>query len=290
LKGKPHEFSLSQECAKLARKHFARRLSHTWHGFEQLEYDDERIRPKLITKTSLVADALPGIAMVEDLTLAGSRRTVGEDIVGTAFAADIRGYYLTAKHVINGVQAGALRLQTNFQAPPQKGYGMYPFSVQAVYPHPQLDVAVLAVPANAAKGRVSLPLQREDVSVGTDILLVGYPSGTDLIFCDEILGPKSSKSFSPVAFNGIICARVPDDIRPIELLVYDSTTFGGNSGAPVISVESGSIVGLHLRGLENHVGYAVPIQKCLAFVDAVAEAHEPRRQQYPSNSEHKARR
>jgi hypothetical protein len=42
-------------------------------------------------KKVLVADALPGIAMVEDLSIAKPSRVVGENIIGTAFAADARG-------------------------------------------------------------------------------------------------------------------------------------------------------------------------------------------------------
>lgn len=154
------------------------------------------------------------------------------------------------------------------------------FPVQAIYPHPSVDIAVVAVPSIIADGRINLKLGGSDVLVGTDVVLVGYATGTDLVFCDDILGTGSPKSFSPVAFNGMICARVPDDGRPVNLLAYDCTTFGGNSGAPVISVESGTIVGLHLRGFENHVGYAVPIDLCISFVETVASVHEPRRQSY----------
>ncbi len=233
-----------------------------------------------IPKAVLISNALPGIAMVEDLTVTTHKRVVGENIVGTAFAVDNRGYFLTAKHVVQGIQCHNLELRTNFKARPATGYGMFPFAVQAVYPHPTLDIAVLAVAQLVTEGRVNLKIGSDDVSVGEDVLLVGYGTGTDLIFCDDILGPGSPKSFSPVSFVGMICARVPDDIRPVQLLVYDSTTFAGNSGAPVICIRSGSIEGLHLRGYENHIGYAIPIGRCLEFVDAVARVHEPRRSRY----------
>ena len=228
----------------------------------------------------LVNDILPGIALVEDLSVAKRSSIVGENIVGTAFAVDVRGYFLTAKHVITGVHAHDFGLRTTFAALPGAGYAMKTIPVQAVYPHPQLDVAVLAVPSVCAHGRINLHFETEVVAIGTDVLLVGYGAGTDLVFCDDILGPGSPKSFSPVAFNGMICARVPHDVRPVELLVYDCTTFAGNSGAPVISVKSGKIAGLHLRGYENHIGYGVPIDRCLTFMEAIATIHEPRRSQY----------
>jgi S1-C subfamily serine protease len=90
----------------------------------------------------LVTEALPGIAMIEDLSFADSPRPVGQNIIGTAFAADSRGYFLTAKHVVQGIQAFNLELRTTFKAHPDTGYAMRPFPVQAIYPHPRLDIAV----------------------------------------------------------------------------------------------------------------------------------------------------
>ena len=232
------------------------------------------------TKTFVISEALPGIAMVEDLSLAPPDRVVGSTILGTAFAADARGYFLTAKHVVRGLQAHHLELRTTFKAKPGAGYGMFHFGVDAIYPHPVLDIAVLAVPALCTEGRVNLTLDSREVPVGTDVAIVGYASGTELVFCDDMLGKGSPKSFSPVAFNGMICARVPDDVRRVELFVYDCTTFGGNSGSPVISINSKCIVGVHLRGYENHVGYAVPIEQCVTFINSVAAIHEPRRPIY----------
>lgn len=231
-------------------------------------------RPKPV----LVSDILPAIAMIEDLSLCQSGRVVSENIVGSAFAADNRGYFLTAKHVVKGLLARNIELRTAYKRRPGTGYGMLPFPVEAIYPHQKHDIAVLAVPALATEGRLNIPLKASDVPVGSDILLVGYATGTDLVFCDDILGKGSEKSLSPVAFNGMISARIPDDGRPLALYVYDCTTFGGNSGAPIISVEHETIIGLHLRGYENHVGYAIPAEECLKFIAIVAEIHEPRRQ------------
>lgn len=85
--------------------------------------------------------------MVEDSSLGAPCRVVGSNILGTAFAADPRGYFLTAKYVVQGLQAHHLELRTTFKARPDAGYGMFPFGVDAIYLHPLLDIAVLAVPA-----------------------------------------------------------------------------------------------------------------------------------------------
>jgi Trypsin-like peptidase domain len=178
---------------------------------------------------------------------------------------DARGYFLTAKDV---------KMRTTHSALEVGRYAPSIMPVTAIYPHPSLDIAVLAVGKPLPPARVSVALNTGDAPVGSDILLVGYATGTDLVFCDEILGTGSAKSYSPVAFGGMICARVPDDDRPLDLLVYDCSTFGGNSGAPVVSIDTGHIIGLHVRGYEHHVGYGIPIDLCIPFVNTAVVVHE----------------
>lgn len=234
------------------------------------------MQPK--SKRALVNEILPSIAMVEDLSLTGPRRIVGQNIAGTAFVADLRGYFLTARHVVQGRRAEEIEVRTTHSATVGGGYAMKKTTVEAIFPHPVLDIAVLAVHGAQPPGRMRLKLEPDDdIGVGSDVLLIGYGTGTDLVFCDEILGAGSPKSFSPVVFNGMICAQIPDDGRPVDLLVYDCSTFGGNSGGPVVSVESGNIVALHLRGYEHHVGYGIPIDRCTEFVATIAAIHEGRR-------------
>jgi S1-C subfamily serine protease len=226
------------------------------------------------TKPGIIQKVLPSIAMVEDVSLAAAGRRVGDYIVGTAFVADDRGYFLTAKHVVQGLLAKDIKVRTAYSGAEAGGYAFSIMPVTAIYPHPSVDIAVLAIGKRLSSARANLPLETGDAAVGSDILLVGYATGTDLVFCDEILGHGSPKSLSPVAFGGMICARVPDDGRPLDLLAYDCTTFGGNSGAPVVSLDTGNIIGLHLRGYENHVGYGIPIDLCMPFVSTVVTLHE----------------
>jgi hypothetical protein len=191
----------------------------------------------LNSKAEIVAKLRPAIAMVEDLSLPrpGDRK-IGDSIVGTALVADVRGYLLTAKHVVRGLRAKDLELRTTYSAQEKGGYAMRHLSISAIYLHPFDDVAVLATKIPIPPARAILPRATGDALVGSDVLLMGYAVGTDLVFCDDVLGAGSAKSYSPVAFNGMICARIPDDGRQLELLAYDCTTFGGNSGAPVVSI------------------------------------------------------
>jgi S1-C subfamily serine protease len=223
-------------------------------------------------KPAIIQKLFPAIAMVEDVSLPSPDRIVGDNIVGTAFVADTRGYLLTAKHVVEGLGAKDLKLRTTYSAFAVGQYALSITPVTAIYPHPSLDITVLAVGKALPPARLGLPFNTGVAAVGSDILLVGYATGTDLVFCDEILGKGSAKSYSPVAFGGMICARVPDDDRPLDLLVYDCSTFGGNSGAPVVSIDTGDIIGLHVRGYEHHVGYGIPIDRCIPFMNSATRA------------------
>jgi S1-C subfamily serine protease len=227
------------------------------------------------SKAEIIAALRPAIAMVEDVSVAvPSRSKLGDSISGTAFVADARGYLLTAKHVVQGLRAKDLKVRTTYSANRGGDYALSPVLVTAIYAHPSDDIAVLASGKTFPSGRTNLTLSTGKSLVGTDILLTGYSSGTDLVFCDDILGAGSAKSYSPVSFGGMISARIPDDGRPVELIAYDCTTFGGNSGAPVVSVESGQVIALHLRGYENHVGYGIPIDRCIPFLESVVQVHE----------------
>jgi S1-C subfamily serine protease len=230
-----------------------------------------------LKKRSAIGRILASIAMVETLPRNGE---VGENIVGTAFAVDAKGYVVTAKHVTQGIEAQHLEIRFTRSGSPPYSYGMSPHRVQALYPHPVLDVAVLALSGPISASRIQLHNRVSTANVGDSIALVGYALGTELIFCDDISGVRSPKSFTPVAFRGMIAALVPEDGREADLYVYDCTTFGGNSGAPVIGEDTSEIVAVHLRGFQNHVGYGLPIGYFESFLKEVIALHEPRRERY----------
>lgn len=161
------------------------------------------------SKTEIVAKLRPAIAMVEDVSLAiDGGRKVGDSIVGTAFVVDARGYLLTAKHVVQGLLAKDIKVHTTYSAGGSREYSLGVVPITAVYSHPTADIAVLATDKKFSDGRVALPLRTGESLVGSDILITGYAIGTDLVFCDDVLGPGSAKSFSLVSFGGMVCARI----------------------------------------------------------------------------------
>lgn len=225
-------------------------------------------------KREIVHALRPAIYMIEDLGSPDRNRVLGSNIIGTAFVADARGYLFTAKHVVRGVQKSDLQLMAPFNR--RGNYAMgFIRKVQAIYPHPVADIAVLKTSPELVRDR---PNGRDhgggDVLVGDDVLLMGYAQGTDLAFCDDVLGAGSPKSYTPIAFSGSVAALVPDDGRRVRLYAYDCTTFPGNSGAPLVSVDDGTIVGMHLCAYQNNVGYGLPLQDCLEFLDGVLMAEE----------------
>lgn len=227
--------------------------------------------------TTAISKILPSIAMIEEVPR--FETNVGGNLRGTAFAIDDRGYLLTANHVVLGLQSRNIEVRFTRKGNGSQAYAMSPHIVQAVYPHPVMDVAVLAL-KGAIQHRVHLPNSQESSDIGQQIALVGYALGTDLVFCDDISGVGSPKSYSPVAFRGMIAARIPDDGRTVDLYAYDCTTFAGNSGAPIIDEISSQVLAVHLRGFDNHVGYGIPLRNIQSFVDEVIKLHEARRGRY----------
>ncbi len=220
------------------------------------------------TRRQLADQYLPTLFMVEDVAPDDPVAVVAANIQGTAFVVDEPdGWLATAKHVVDGLAAADIRVRSVFSrgAPLLYGLGTHR-TVQRIVPHPDRDIALLKVAPQATAGR-PVTFAGGTLSVGEDVILIGFASGTDYVYCDELLGDRSPKSPTPLVVHGITAALVPHDGRPLELYVTDLTTVGGNSGGPTIGVESGDIVALHIGGADhNGYGYALPIHLVLDFL------------------------
>jgi hypothetical protein len=215
----------------------------------------------------LVRAVRPILFMIEDKD---SGTVIGASVRGSAFVVDAdAGLLGTAKHVVKGMAPASLRVRSVYTVNGEYALGLVN-TVREIFEHPTKDFAVLRVSAHGTKRR-TVSLEKTFTSnVGDQVALFGFASGTDFVWCDEILGPGSPKSLNPVVFHGHVAALVPDDGRVVEVVVYDATTFGGNSGGPVVSVETGEVVAVHLRSAANQVGFGLPIVQCAAFIDHVA--------------------
>jgi S1-C subfamily serine protease len=127
--------------------------------------------------------------------------------------------------------------------------------------HDEHDVALLSVAERSADGR-SLP---EPLAVaasaprdlaGRDVYVVGYPAwdtsrsepdALQRIFMD-VYNVKRLQPGQSVAYSTTFSA-----------LQHDCSTLGGNSGSPVVDLETHQVVGLHFSGRYGSANYAVPL-------------------------------
>lgn len=109
--------------------------------------------------------------------------------------------------------------------------------------HNRFDIAILQMrpglcPSPIPAGLANLAAQR-------DVVVIGYPAydsrRNDAAVMDRIFrGIYNVKRVQP----GRIMLRDTANY----LLRHDSSTLGGNSGSPVIDVQSGRLIGIHFRG------------------------------------------
>ena len=81
--------------------------------------------------------------------------------------------------------------------------------------------------------------------VGLKVLCIGQPGRDDL----EAAGNRKTKynliEVSKGRLRGMVKGQNPQDNGEIGSLMHDAWTYWGHSGAPLISAEEGSLVGLH---------------------------------------------
>lgn len=125
--------------------------------------------------------------------------------------------------------------------------------------HPSLDLAILELVEDGPMG--GLPLAKAASSRPNDrVLVVGHP-------LDDGRVPLWAKTM--FAKNWGVKRAAPGIVLRVGVdeMAHDASTLGGNSGSPVIDLQSGTVIGVHSSGkfaLENK---AVP---------SSAAANEPR--------------
>jgi len=127
--------------------------------------------------------------------------------------------------------------------------------IEIEFSHPTLDFVVAKV-NGVMKNFIKFPDQQDHV-VGDRVAVIGYTSR-----------PGDGETFlSPVQIDDVF--RAPDGRTPFPVqrlaegflidndgiesgyFRYDATTWGGNSGSIVMDLTTGSVLGLHARGLQS---------------------------------------
>lgn len=206
---------------------------------------------------------------------------------GTGFVVSDGLHVLTNAHVLPPQASGRAERSVAVQVwTPELQWQLRSASVVvADEPH---DLALLRFDGPPAP---ALRLSRQEVREGASIALVGFPIGGAL-------------GYSHVTHRGIVSARtaiVPPATGPqglsdravrqlrqgaFEVLQLDATAYPGNSGGPVLDIESGEVVGVVsmvlLKGTReaalsapSGISYAVPAHDALTLLERT-EAARPR--------------
>lgn len=228
---------------------------------------------------------------------------------GTAFLCG-PGLMLTNRHVaelfVYGV-GGPSRLRYIASRPSRvetgHEHGVMPVAglkfkvIKSLMVHPHWDAALLQIefeddPALAPK---PLALRATSLDQGEftarDIVVIGYPYWSDNhdpgvmkgVF-NEVYGVKRFQPGRLMRYETIDSFR-----HPVEALLHDASTLGGNSGSAVVDVQTQQVIALHFAGTYLKANYSVPMWELARdprVVDAgVGFAPAPAKQQPPTPEE-----
>lgn len=147
---------------------------------------------------------------------------LGKGVTGTAFLHR-SGMFITAAHVVEGSEVSEIRLIGN------TGEEVY---VDSVIADTDLDLALLIPKSNI--NRQTLPISTEvEFSIGMQISAWGYPSGYS--------------GFNPLLISGYLSGKDRMEMpsgKIVDRWVVNAAFNSGNSGGPLLDIETGDVVGV----------------------------------------------
>ena len=222
------------------------------------------------------AAALCPVVYPDDQTPAG--RGYHYTFFGNAFFISDQGYLLTVAHVLETFRNGGQPyiLVDRLDAPPRL------LKVAVVAKDPQHDVAILRATPNPFAGKYKvayLPLSQEAVARGEDVLALSLrpkrlADAQSFEFEREDTSPGTVLSYESTKLDGSGPAA--------DVFLLSHPVVKGQSGSPVLAVQShaavGLVEGLWLRGVSlssaksaalptNTPGAAVPIRYAIALLE-----------------------
>lgn len=205
-----------------------------------------------------VTPFLPGIGRVDRTADAG----FDADEVGTGFLVSPT-RLVTNRHVVDLLTMGTGKLAPG-QAVVRFGQelGVAPdprpvpvLNVAAI--HPDLDLAVLEL--EAGPDRRPLVVRSQPADVGTPVAAVGYPAedGRSPLFVTPLFGGTFGvKRAAPGEVTGVKAAT----------MFHDCSTLGGNSGSPILAMDTAELLAVHSDGLFLARNKAVTGRSALDFL------------------------
>lgn len=236
-------------------------ISGRWSRFIREEKLDAHVERKLLALSggsSITDQTLPeDVARLAHSTmLLQVRRENGAQGEGTGFIISEQGHLLTAAHVVTG--ASTVRARLFYPGMPG---GARWFDCDVLQPiRTDIDMAVLKIRGGTGFTPMKLRAAHQPISSTEQTLIIGYPFGSQL--------SANADTLLHSHFSGRIASiQHPGTIR--ERCFIDSSGKAGNSGSPVISRETGEVIGVfnasqtqrHSSGdLIEEINYFTPLR------------------------------
>ena len=178
---------------------------------------------------------------------------------GSGIIINSEGYVLTNAHVVEGASKVYVHLTDGRR-----------YKVEVKGFDDIVDVAVLQIIPDETTSRkqMKLPVAQlgnsDQIEVGQFVTAIGSPGGLDNT-CT--IGIVSGLKRCPKVVG------IPDKFGVLDYLQTDAAINQGNSGGPLVDVETGNIVGINtcIRANMEGTSFAIPINKVLALVDDLSE-------------------
>jgi len=187
---------------------------------------------------------------------------------GSGIIINSQGYILTNAHVVEGATHVNVLLTDGRR-----------FRAETQGTDDVVDVAVLKIiPELGSADKLddlkqamdNLPVAEvgnsDDIEVGTFVTAIGSPGGLD---CSCTIGIVSGLKRCPKVVG------IPDKLGVVDYIQTDAAINEGNSGGPLVDVESGTIVGINtcIRANMEGTSFAIPINKVMGIVDDLSEGN-----------------
>jgi|GEM_PF-1059149 len=159
------------------------------------------------------------------------------------------------------------RLETAHEHPLNQNAGLTYRVLKPLLVHPHWDAALMQVEILGDPAMAPLPLQLcstppdPALLAEKQVVVIGYPYWSDHhdpeVIKEVFNGVYGVKRIQPgrlMRYEGIESFS-----RPVDALLHDASTLGGNSGSAVIDLETQQVIALHFAGSYLVANYAVPM-------------------------------
>jgi S1-C subfamily serine protease len=176
----------------------------------------------------------------------GRIETAAKEPAGTGFLVGDE-ILVTNRHVLDLISRGTRKLEPgqarigfHYEVRPRGAEDPVPIQ-QVIAFHEQFDIALLRV--NRAGGRrPALKIANLGPKLEQAVVTIGHP------FDDPVNNPLFTRTIFGGSW-GIKRAAPGEVIAEMPFMIgHDCSTLGGNSGSPLVSMESAEVIGLHFGG------------------------------------------